>query len=49
MDFFSFVLFRLGMSEKICTINGTWYVDPDSGMEWTKYTTCLDLDVSKVI
>ncbi|KAI0214005.1 Parathyroid hormone/parathyroid hormone-related peptide receptor [Lamellibrachia satsuma] len=36
-----------GMAEKICTASGTWYIDPSSGLEWTRYTTCLDLDNAK--
>ena len=30
---------------KSCTTNGTWYRNPKTNLEWTKYTTCLKLEV----
>ncbi|XP_074659137.1 calcitonin gene-related peptide type 1 receptor-like [Tubulanus polymorphus] len=30
-------------ASKICTINGTWWIQPDSGRTWSNYTTCIDL------
>ena len=30
---------------KHCTANGTWYRDVNSGLEWTNYTSCLDVQV----
>ena len=30
---------------KYCTGNGTWFKDPVSELEWTNYTSCLEVQV----
>lgn len=40
------------MAHKDCTINGTWFKHPISGLVWSNYTTCVnmeDLDWSQKI
>ncbi|XP_005113225.2 calcitonin gene-related peptide type 1 receptor-like [Aplysia californica] len=32
---------------KTCTENGTWYLSPDSGHEWTDYTQCSNIQEYK--
>ena len=39
-------MFVLVLAVKTCTTNGTWYKDDKSGLEWSNYTTCLNMDVS---
>ncbi|XP_064647627.1 calcitonin gene-related peptide type 1 receptor-like isoform X2 [Lineus longissimus] len=29
-------------ANKICTINGTWWIHPMTGKRWSNYTTCVD-------
>uniref|UniRef100_A0A1B6FEL9 G-protein coupled receptors family 2 profile 2 domain-containing protein n=1 Tax=Cuerna arida TaxID=1464854 RepID=A0A1B6FEL9_9HEMI len=31
-------------AHKICTSNGTWYRHPESGLVWSNYTTCVNVD-----
>lgn len=28
---------------KECHKNGTWYTHPETGVEWSNYTTCVDV------
>jgi hypothetical protein len=35
------------MAFKDCNENGTWWVDPTSGAEWTNYSSCVPKDVSR--
>ena len=32
-----------------CTDNGTWWLDPLTGHEWTDYTACVPLQVTTMI
>nr|XP_024216449.1 calcitonin gene-related peptide type 1 receptor-like isoform X1 [Halyomorpha halys] len=32
------------LAHKICTENGTWFKHPDSGMVWSNYTTCVNIE-----
>ncbi|KAL8585814.1 hypothetical protein ACOMHN_065164 [Nucella lapillus] len=32
-----------GLGHKTCEANGTWYVNPQSGLEWTDYTRCVTI------
>ncbi|KAG8338045.1 hypothetical protein J6590_009328 [Homalodisca vitripennis] len=34
----------LRKAHKICTSNGTWYKHPESGLVWSNYTTCVNVD-----
>lgn len=31
------------LAHKECHQNGTWYTHPETGMEWSNYTTCVDV------
>lgn len=37
------------MAFKDCNENGTWWVDPTSGAEWTNYSSCVPKDNHNVI
>ncbi|XP_037890304.1 calcitonin gene-related peptide type 1 receptor isoform X2 [Glossina fuscipes] len=32
------------LAHKICLENGSWYRHPESGLEWSNYTNCIDYD-----
>lgn len=31
------------LAYKECHKNGTWYAHPETGAEWSNYTTCVDV------
>ncbi|XP_049948145.1 calcitonin gene-related peptide type 1 receptor-like [Schistocerca serialis cubense] len=33
-----------GQAFKVCLENGSWFRHPESGSEWSNYTTCVDMD-----
>ncbi|XP_045169718.2 calcitonin gene-related peptide type 1 receptor-like isoform X3 [Mercenaria mercenaria] len=37
------------MAYKDCTENGTWWINPSTGSEWTNYTTCVQKENHEVI
>ncbi|EDS36724.1 calcitonin receptor [Culex quinquefasciatus] len=32
---------------RVCNTNGSWFVHPESGREWSNYTNCVDLEDMK--
>ncbi|ESP04240.1 hypothetical protein LOTGIDRAFT_170937 [Lottia gigantea] len=39
----------MGRAEKICDGNGSWFREPENGLEWTDYTKCVNLEGYKLL